>query len=441
MANNPLYLNLRGELFVVPRSDVSGVDAVNFNTVINPGRSIGNTTKFGLKLDATGGFSHTEWTSGTDSVDYIHAGGMAASGAFTLEEFSSDNWAMLLFGDAFKTDVDSVSGAFFARKTTITTTVGGKLSQEDKVIMMDGDYPNNATNAIPSVLPKAGEKLPIAESIRAGAKAAKPYLYVMPSSLVIKDSSVTSATVATPGATAATVASTTTVGGVTTIITAGAASTTTTLTPAPKTLVAGTNYKLPDNFAWTGKVEFLKLTDAGGAAYVGPLKCNFAIAGGSATLPAPLVFGQPYALPEQNVSGVLIEDSATPPVKVDASLYDLDAPFGEVTFIDKAAFKAVNPALVEPLKVQYAFGKTEQISIMTNKTIEVSLRFKGVDLVNPGRKLLIEFFRVQLLLPKSLDLLQAQLTSGEQSFNLLPDRTKPEDGVLGRYGRIAVIPV
>lgn len=37
MAVNPLYLNLRGQLFVVPRSDVSGVDAGNFNAAINPG--------------------------------------------------------------------------------------------------------------------------------------------------------------------------------------------------------------------------------------------------------------------------------------------------------------------------------------------------------------------------------------------------------------------
>ncbi|TAN52014.1 MAG: hypothetical protein EPN21_05110 [Methylococcaceae bacterium] len=322
---------------------------------------------------------------------------MAASGGFTLEEFDSANWAMLLGGDAFVSDPSSVSGAYFAKLTRWTNSAGVEITEWR---MMDDDYPVDVLSATPPKLPAAGEVLPIAQSLLKSSKGARPYLYVLPSSLVITDSS----------------------------------------SPAPQALTPGIHYTLPPNFAWTGRVAFASLFISPGVPFVGPLKCSFSISGGSAVLPAPLVFGQPYALPDQNVTGVSIKDSAVPPATVPSSLYDYEGAFGEVTFTDKAAFNAVVPKLVQPLKVQYTFGPTEQISIMTNKTVEVSLRFKGVDLVNPGRKLLIEFFRAQLLLPKTLDLLQQQLTSGEQPFNLLPDRTKPEDNVLGRYGRIAVIP-
>jgi hypothetical protein len=201
----------------------------------------------------------------------------------------------------------------------------------------------------------------------------------------------------------------------------------------PKTLTVGVNYVLHPDFMTNGLIKFIDLTTGG--VFTGPLRCAFSAGSFTDTFSQPLGFGNPYALTHPNISSLVLKDSAGTPVTVDTAYYDLDADFGELTLLEaqESAFYAENYVL--PLRATYTFAPSTNIPILAAQPANQFVRLRGIDKLSK-RKVIVDLYNVSLDPASATKWLTKDLTTLPLAGELVEDLTRPEDNILGRFGRI-----
>jgi len=150
--------------------------------------------------------------------------------------------------------------------------------------------------------------------------------------------------------------------------------------------------------------------------------------------PSGLVAGSLVPLKYQNVSAVVIKDSAGTPATLAATTnYTVQADTGMITIVDPGAF-------VQPFKASYTYAAGESTPFFSTAANEVALRFEGVNTANNNQKVIVEIYRVALDPTKELGLISSDFASFVLEGNALVDPTKPSnDAVFGQFGRLILL--
>ncbi|MCG7657121.1 hypothetical protein [Wielerella bovis] len=121
--------------------------------------------------------------------------------------------------------------------------------------------------------------------------------------------------------------------------------------------------------------------------------------------PADLTSGNTWLLAHRNVNTVVITDSATAPVTLEAGKhYQIDELFGRVELLD---IKTLKP----PFKAAYKHGAATRLSAMTENFEGWYLRFEGLNTVADNRPVLVEIFKSDISPTKTLELINDELGS------------------------------
>ena len=151
-------------------------------------------------------------------------------------------------------------------------------------------------------------------------------------------------------------------------------------------------------------------------------------------LPDGLAVGDVVPLPHQNITGsILVKDSTSvTPLPVDAAHVKIDPIFGTATILDLGAF-------VQPFKVSYVYGATTSVPFFSQPTLEVAVRFEGINTADNNRNVLVELYRVALDPTKELGLISDDFEKFTIVGDALIDANRPDDPVFGRFGRLVYI--
>jgi hypothetical protein len=162
-------------------------------------------------------------------------------------------------------------------------------------------------------------------------------------------------------------------------------------------------------------------------------------ASGSVTgevLPNPVTVGSLYLLAKQNVSSVVVKDSAGTPEVLPAEQVQINAKHGSLVILDKTT----GGPYVEPFTVDYAYGGASSTAMFTQPLPERWIRFEGLNTADSNREVVIDLYRVAINPAKELSIITEELLKFELSGQVLADTLKPAAGELGQFGRIVLMP-
>lgn len=146
-------------------------------------------------------------------------------------------------------------------------------------------------------------------------------------------------------------------------------------------------------------------------------------------LPSALVAGNVVLLANQNVSNVVIKDSAASPATVSASKYAVNGVSGLVEFLDVAGY-------TQPFKADYSRAAASRVAMFGGDSKkEYWLRFDGTNTAD-GSGLIVDLYRVALDPASALQLITRQVATFPMQGSVLRDETKLESGELGQFGRV-----
>lgn len=140
-------------------------------------------------------------------------------------------------------------------------------------------------------------------------------------------------------------------------------------------------------------------------------------------LPMGLVSGGRYALQQVNLWDVVI------PGLVEDIDYRIDVNFGTLEII--------KTPLIQPITVHYKHAGNNTIPFLTNKPLELMLRYEAVNLAEEMSPVLVELYRLQFDVVDALELINNAntLSSFELNADVLLDTSRPSNDLFGQYGR------
>ena len=153
------------------------------------------------------------------------------------------------------------------------------------------------------------------------------------------------------------------------------------------------------------------------------------------TLPSPVAVGNLYLLSKQNVSNLVIRDSATPPKMFALEHLRLNARHGSIVFNDLTT----DGPYTEPFQVDYAYGTATSTAMLTQPLPERWIRFEGLNTADGNREVVIDLYRVAINPAKELSLITDELLKFELSGQVLADTVRPANGELGQFGRLVLV--
>lgn len=145
--------------------------------------------------------------------------------------------------------------------------------------------------------------------------------------------------------------------------------------------------------------------------------------------------GDVVQLANFGVSDLVISDSAATPATIAPEHYTVDE-FGEIIFQSLPA-----PAPSMPLKASYSHTSAEQTAFLGGAKKDYALRYKGINLAEGNKPVLVELYKVAASLLQQLSLITNgnELASAPVEFKPLLDASKPANGDLGQYGRLVTV--
>lgn len=140
-------------------------------------------------------------------------------------------------------------------------------------------------------------------------------------------------------------------------------------------------------------------------------------------LPMGLVAGGRYALQQVNLWDAVI------PGLIEGVDYRIDANFGTLEIL--------KTPLVQPITVHYKHAGSDTIPFLTNKPLELMLRYESLNLAEEMAPVLVELYRIQFDVTDALELINnaTTLSSFELNADVLLDITRPANHLFGQYGR------
>ncbi|HAT8009588.1 TPA: hypothetical protein ACHWKL_003593 [Providencia stuartii] len=143
-------------------------------------------------------------------------------------------------------------------------------------------------------------------------------------------------------------------------------------------------------------------------------------------LPMGLVAGGRYALQQVNLWDVVI------PSLVEGVDYYIDVNFGTLEIL--------KTPLVQPITVHYKYAGGDTVPFLTNKPLELMLRYEAINLAEEMSSVLVELYRLQFDVTDALELINnaTTLSSFELNADVLLDTTRPANDLFGQYGRYVI---
>lgn len=144
--------------------------------------------------------------------------------------------------------------------------------------------------------------------------------------------------------------------------------------------------------------------------------------------------GDELALGHQNVTNVVLEDSAgVPATLVEGTDYTIDEDFGSITLGDVSSFTL-------PINVvSYDFAALDSSPFFTEGSQEYAIRFEGVNTADNNAKVLVELYKVQFDPTQEIPLISDDLAQFVLEGNALLDPSKTADAVYGQFGRLTFL--
>lgn len=144
------------------------------------------------------------------------------------------------------------------------------------------------------------------------------------------------------------------------------------------------------------------------------------------TLPMGVVAGGRYALQQVNLWDVVI------PGLVDGVDYRIDTVFG--------ALDILKTPITQPITVHYKYAGNDTVPFLTNKPLELMLRYEAINLAEEMSPVLVELYRLQFDVTDALELINnaTTLSSFELNADVLLDTTRPSNDLFGQYGRYVI---
>lgn len=126
--------------------------------------------------------------------------------------------------------------------------------------------------------------------------------------------------------------------------------------------------------------------------------------------------GKNYPLSKQGkVSNVVAVDSAGSPVTlVQGTNYQLDADFAEIKLLDIAS-------LTTPILVDYDYEAFDQIAMLDSDLVIRRVRFKLKNIAIPGKRSIVEYYRMQINIAETIDLLKKERIAIPMKMKALAD--------------------
>jgi len=204
-----------------------------------------------------------------------------------------------------------------------------------------------------------------------------------------------------------------------------------------RTAVAGKDLKVTRMVGASGKMSCSTHTKELLAQYLyGEV---VAVSGGAFTananvFPSGITSGQILPLPNNrtHVSSLVITDSAGAPATLalgtNYEIVDPDA--GLIKFLNITGF-------TQPFKAAGTEAPGANVSVLTRRVLERWLRFKGINIANDDKIVVVDLYRCQFEPASDWKLLNdgSDVNSYELNFEALIDPTKPATDPLGQYGR------
>lgn len=143
-------------------------------------------------------------------------------------------------------------------------------------------------------------------------------------------------------------------------------------------------------------------------------------------LPMGLVAGGRYALQQVNLWDVVI------PGLIEDVDYRIDVNFGTLEIL--------KTPLVQPISAHYKYAGSDTIPFLTNKPVELMLRYEAVNLAEDMSPVVVELYRLQFDVTDALELINnaTTLSSFELNADVLLDTTRPINDLFGQYGRYII---
>lgn len=151
-----------------------------------------------------------------------------------------------------------------------------------------------------------------------------------------------------------------------------------------------------------------------------------------------LAAGDIIKLAHEFVTNLVIEDSATPAVVVDAppagsnvgTKYQVDPDAGLVRFIDVTGY-------TQPFKSSYSYAAAEVTALFTTGQLEYVLYFSGVNTADMNKPIVMELYRTAFDPADNLPIIGDKAAVYTLKGSMLADTTKDgSDPELGYFGRI-----
>lgn len=174
-------------------------------------------------------------------------------------------------------------------------------------------------------------------------------------------------------------------------------------------LEAGVYSLTPEGLAWIQRAATVASASGSFSNYV---------------LPVGVTVGPLFVLPHNNLTSVVVTDSAGSPATVPGSKYTI-WPQGLIEFHDVAGY-------TQPFKVSASYAAENRSVLAEGGIVEGQLLFRGVNIIN-GRPVMALFHRAKPD-PSAIPLVSKSFTTQAITFQILVDFTKQQDAVLGRYG-------
>jgi hypothetical protein len=146
----------------------------------------------------------------------------------------------------------------------------------------------------------------------------------------------------------------------------------------------------------------------------------------SELLPPGVVAGELLLLAHQNVSSVVVKDSAATPVVVAPAKYAVNGAPGSILINDVAGY-------TQPFRGDYAYAAAQRVGLFSALAVDRWFHFEGVNTVD-GSAIYCNLYRVNFDPAKEYALSTTGVSGFQLDGSALFDSSKPINNVLGQFG-------
>jgi len=141
-----------------------------------------------------------------------------------------------------------------------------------------------------------------------------------------------------------------------------------------------------------------------------------------------------YPLDHQQVSNVVVEDSAgTPATLIEDTDYEVNYEHGSIEILNLGSY-------VAPFTASYDYAAVSRVGMFAETPPERFMRFEGLNTAETDEPVLVELYKVKLDPLAELGLITDEITQLELTGTALLDSSRSVSADLSQFGRAVFIP-